>query len=140
MADDHGDHRIWFPRGEQPASTAFLIPRDGHLLWRIRNALRLHRLLGGNPSGQWPREQRLPRFQFHRASLMLLAWDGVESGAPRRQVASVILNPDVAALRALDWKNAPERRRLARILKAARETIDGGYLRWLVPRSRRPES
>lgn len=23
MADDHGDHRIWFPRGEQPADTAF---------------------------------------------------------------------------------------------------------------------
>ncbi|MGO4842928.1 DUF2285 domain-containing protein, partial [Rhizobiaceae sp. 2RAB30] len=80
----------------------------------------------------------MTRFQFHRASLMLRAWDGVASGASRRHFASVILNPDVATLRALDGKNAPERRRLARILKAARETIDGGYLRWLVPRSRRP--
>lgn len=67
---------------------------------------------------------------------MLRAWDGVESGASRRHVASIILNKDVASLRALDWKNTPERRRLARILKAARETIEGGYLRWLVPRSR----
>ena len=138
MADDHGDHRIWFPRGEQPANAAFLIPYDAHFLWRIRSALRLHRLLGGQPSVAWPREQRLTRFQFHRASLMLRAWDGVESGATRRHVASVLLNPDVAFMRALDWKNASERRRLARILNAARETIDGGYLRWLAPRSRRP--
>ena len=137
MADDHGDHRIWFPHGEHPASAAFLIPHDAHFLWRIRSALRLHRLLGGQPSGAWRREQRLTRFQAHRASLMLRAWDGVESGASRRHVASVILNPDVASLRALDWKNASERRRLARILKAARETIEGGYLRWLVPRSPR---
>ncbi len=128
MTDDHGDHRIWFPDGEQPASIAFFIPRDAHFLWRIRNALRLHRLLGSQPSGQWPLERRLARFQLHRASLMLRAWDGVDSGASRRHVASVILNPDVAALRALDWKNASERRRLARILKAARETIDGRYL------------
>ncbi len=140
IADDHGDHGIWLPKGEQPASTAFLIPHDAHFLWRVRSALRLHRLLGSRPSGRWPREQRLTRFQLHRASLMLRAWDGVESGATRRHVASVILNPDVAFMRALDWKNAPERRRLARILKAARETIDGGYLSWLAPRSRRRES
>lgn len=70
-----------FPHAEQPASTAFLIPRDGHFLWRIRSALRLHRLLASQPFGRWPREQRLTRFQFHRASLMLRAWDGVESGA-----------------------------------------------------------
>jgi len=140
MADDHGDHRIWFPHGEQPATTAFLIPRDRHFLWRIRSALRLHRLLDSQPSGPWPREQRLTRFQFHRASLMLRAWDGIESGASRRHIASIILNPDVASMRALDWKNTPERRRLARILKAARETIEGGYLRWLVPRSRHRES
>lgn len=101
---------------------------------RRDTALRLQRLLGSQPSGRWPREQRLTRFQFHRASLMLRAWDGGESGATRRHVASVILNPDVASMRALDWKNASERRRLARILKAARETIDGGYLHWLVPR------
>ncbi|WP_374684915.1 DNA -binding domain-containing protein [Mesorhizobium sp. J428] len=56
----------------------------------------------------------------------------MKAGVSRRQVASVI-NPDAASPRALDWKNASERRCLARTLKAARETIDGGYLRWLVP-------
>ena len=65
---------------------------------------------------------------------MLRAWDGVESGASRRIVAGILLNKSVEALRAIDWKNAPERRRLARILKAGREVIEGGYLRWLTPR------
>lgn len=85
-------------------------------------------------SGHWPRAQRLSAFQIHRASLMLRAWDGVESGASRRIVAGILLNKNVEALRAIDWKNAPERRRLARILKACRDMIEGGYLRWLAPR------
>ena len=54
---------------------------------------------------------------------MLRVWDGVESGEPRRLIASILINEKVRTLRALDWKNAPERRRLARILAAARERI-----------------
>lgn len=64
---------------------------------------------------------------------MLRAWDGVQSGASRRIVAGTLLNRNVEALRAIDWKNAPERRQLARILKGCRDMIEGGYLRWLAP-------
>lgn len=64
---------------------------------------------------------------------MLRAWDGVESGASRRIVAAVLLNQNVETLRAIDWQNAPERRRIGRILKEARERIEGGYMRWLAP-------
>jgi hypothetical protein len=71
---------------------------------------------------------------------MLRAWDGVESGASRRIVASILLNRNVEALRAIDWKNAPERRQLARILKACRDMIEGGYLRWLVSAGRSANS
>ncbi len=85
-------------------------------------------------SGRWPRAQRLSAFQIHRAALMLRAFDGVKSGASRRIIAGVILNKDVEALRAIDWKNAPERRQVARILNACRDMIEGGYLRWLTPR------
>lgn len=134
--DDEGDHRLWFPKGARPIRAAILLPIDAHFWWRHRNAARLKHRLDGQPSGRWPREQRLSRFQLHRAALMLRAWDGVESGASRRAVAGVLLNKDVEALRAVDWKNAPERRRLARILKACRDTIEGGYLRWLAPRNR----
>lgn len=66
---------------------------------------------------------------------MLRAWDGVGSGASRRTVASILLNQSVDTLRALDWKNAPERRRLARILTTSRDTIENSYLRWLAPRN-----
>lgn len=135
LADD--EHRLWFPQGAEFGNAAVLIPLDGHLLWRAKNLLRFSRHLLGQPSGAWPREQRLSRFQLHRAALMLRAFDGVASGASRRQIASVLLNRDVATLRAIDWKNAPERRQLARILKTADETIDGGYLHLLAPPARR---
>lgn len=135
LADDA--HRLWLPHGADIGNAAVLIPLDGHLIWRVKNLLRLSRHLLGQPHGPWPREQRLSRFQLHRAALMLRAWDGVASGASRRQVASVLLNRDVETLRALDWKNAPERRRLARILKTAHETVDGGYRHLLAPPARR---
>ncbi|MGC4025622.1 MAG: DUF2285 domain-containing protein [Mesorhizobium sp.] len=137
VADDGGEHSLWIPYRGLLLGTAILIPRDRYFLWRVRSAVRLHLKLDGKPSRGWPREQRLTPFQLHRASLMLRAWDGVESGAPRRHVAGVILNEDVEAMRAIDWHNAPERRRLSRLLKAARETIEGGYLRWLAPRKGR---
>lgn len=135
FADD--EHRLWFPHGAEIKNAAVLIPLDGHLPWRVKNVARLSRHLLGQPSGPWPREQRLSRFQLHRAALMLRAFDGVASGASRRQIASVLLNRDVETLRAIDWKNAPERRQLARILKTAHETIDGGYLHLLMPPTHR---
>lgn len=137
VADDDGEHRLWIPHQGLLIGTAMLIPRDKYFMWRVRSAVRLHLKLEGKPSRGWPREQRLTAFQLHRAALMLRAWDGVESGASRRHVAGVILNEDVEAMRAIDWHNAPERRRLTRLLKAARETIEGGYLRWLAPRADR---
>lgn len=137
MPDDGGDHRVWVAHGGALASSAIVIPRDSYFLWRVRNAVRLHLMLEGKQSRGWPREQRLTPFQLHRAALMLRVWDGVASGASRRHVAGVVLNGEVRAMRAIDWQNAPERRRLARLLKAARETIEGGYLRWLMPQTRR---
>lgn len=130
-ADGEGDHQLWFDKGAGPVQAAIVLPVDQHFWWRHRNAGRLVRRLEGKRAGRWPREQRLSPFQLHRAALMLRAWDGVESGASRRIVAGLLLNRNVEVLRAIDWKNAPERRRLARILKACRDMIEGGYLRWL---------
>lgn len=137
IADDGGDHRLWIPDGSARADSAIVIPRDRYFLWRVRSAVRLHLKLEGKPSRGWPREQCLTPFQLHRAALMLRAWDGVEAGVSRRHVASVILDENAGMLRAIEWHNAPERRRLSRLLKAARETIAGGYLHWLAPRLRR---
>jgi hypothetical protein len=131
--DDAGDHRIWFQHGDDPASAGVFLPFDEHFWWRHRNAARLKRRLDGKPSGPWPRQQRLSAFQIRRAALMLRAWDGVESGASRRVIAAVLINRTVETLRAVDWQNAPERRRLARILAAARRQIESDYLGWLIP-------
>ncbi len=136
VADSDGDHQLWFVAGRKAVRAAILLPIDPSFWWRYRNAGRLVRRLEGQRSGRPPRDQRLSAFQLHRAALMLRAWDGIESGASRRTVASVLLNQNVATLRALDWKDAPERRRLARILTASRDTIERGYLRWLAPRHR----
>lgn len=139
-ADSEGDHQLWFETGAEPVPAAIVLPVDPHFWWRHRNAGRLVRRLEGNRTGRWSREQRLSRFQLHRAALMLRAWDGVESGASRRIVAGLLLNRNVETLRAIDWKNAPERRQLARILKACRDMIEGGYLRWLVSAGRSANS
>jgi len=139
-ADDEGDHQLWFNIGTEPVHAAIVLPIDPHFWWRHRNAGRLVRRLEGRHAGRWPQEQRLSRFQLHRAALMLRAWDGVESGASRRIVAGLLLNSNVETLRAIDWKNAPERRQLARILKASRDMIEGGYLRWLVSAGRSANS
>ncbi|MHB2266290.1 DUF2285 domain-containing protein [Aliihoeflea sp. 2WW] len=131
--DGAGDHRLWFRAGDEPVRAGIFLPLDEHFWWRHRNAGRLKRRLDGRPSGPLPRQQRLSVFQIRRAALMLRAWDGVESGAPRRVVAAVLINRTVETLRAVDWKNAPERRRLARILAAARRQIERDYLQWLIP-------
>lgn len=135
--DNDGDHRLWLQYGAEPASAGIFLPLDEHFWWRHRNAARLKRRMDGKPADPWPRQQRLSAFQIRRAALMLRAWDGVESGASRRVVAAVLINRTVETMRALDWQNAPERRRLNRVLKAARGMVEGGYLRWLAPFSRR---
>jgi hypothetical protein len=134
-ADGEGDHLLWFAIGAKPIHAAILLPVDRHFWWRYRNAGRFVRWFEGHRAGRWPRAQRLSRFQLHRAALMLRAWDGVKSGASRRIVAGILLNRNVEALRAIDWKNAPERRQIARILTACHDMIEGGYLRWLMPRN-----
>lgn len=131
--DEDGDHRLWLRDGAEPVNAGIFIPFGQQFWWHHRNAGRLGRRMEGKRSGPLPRQQRLTAFQLHRAALMLRAWDGVEAGEPRRVVASILLNSKVETLRALDWKNAPERRRLARIYKAAHEAINGGYLNWLTP-------
>lgn len=131
--DEAGDHRLWMRNGDVPVRAGIFLPLDEHFWWRHRNAGRLKRRPDGRPAGHWPRQQRLSVFQIRRAALMLRAWDGVESGASRRVVAAVLINRTVETLRAVDWKNAPERRRLARILAAARRQIERDYLSWLTP-------
>ena len=136
IAAEGGPHRLWFPEGGQPIQAAILIPFDAHFSERVLSIQRFHRWLTGRSFGPWPRWQRFSRYQIHRFSLMLRAWDGAQAGAPRQEIASLLLNSEVGKLRSIDWKNRPERRRLHRLLKAGQQMIDGGYLRLLRPEAR----
>ncbi|MDK1492894.1 DUF2285 domain-containing protein [Sinorhizobium sp. 7-81] len=135
IPDADGLHRLWFPNGDAPLKAAVVIPLDAHLSERLLSLQRWHRWLSRNASRPWPRWQRFSPYRVHRFSLMLRAWDGVSKGAARQEVASVLLNPDLKTLRSIDWKNTPERRRVHRLLKAARALIEGGYSRLLKPGS-----
>nr|WP_225525159.1 DUF2285 domain-containing protein [Rhizobium leguminosarum] len=136
LRDGDGVHRLWFPNGDAPLQAAVLIPLDAHLPERLLSLQRWHRWLSGQASGPSPRWQRFSPYRIHRFSLMLRAWDGIRKGASRQEVASVLLNPDLKTLRSIDWKNTPERRRLHRVLKAARDLIESGYRRLLKPDSK----
>ncbi|WP_234837018.1 DUF2285 domain-containing protein [Sinorhizobium meliloti] len=135
LRDGEGIHRLWFPEGDGPLKAAVLIPLDAHLSERLQSLQRWHRWLSEQPSGPPPRWQRFSPYRIHRFSLMLRAWDGVSNGVSRQDVASVLLNPTLKKLRSLDWKNAPERRRLHRLLNAAQQLIKDGYRRLLKPDS-----
>ncbi|KAB2707263.1 DUF2285 domain-containing protein [Brucella intermedia] len=100
---------------------------------------RFCRWMAGCPSGPLPCWLRFSRYQIHRLSLMLRVWDGVQAGASRQEIASILFNAELGKLRSIDWKNTPERRRIARLFGAAEELIDGGYPRLLCPMPKFPD-
>lgn len=137
VADAGGDHRLWFPQGAARIRLEILVPLDEDLLIRLNGIRRFHRLLTGRPVLPIPSLQELSAFERHRATLMLRAWDGAESGASRRDIAGVLFRTDFSGLSAAEWKSASERRQLARILAEARAMIGGEYLTLLRGEARR---
>lgn len=128
VADAGGDHRFWLPQGAARFRLAILVPLDEDLMVRLNSIRRFHRLLTGRPVRPIPSLQALSVSERHRATLMLRAWDGAESGASRRAIAGVLFRTDFSGLSAAEWKSASERRQLARILADARAMIGGEYL------------
>jgi hypothetical protein len=128
IADDSGDHRIWFPHGMARIRLAIIVPLDEDLMLRLNSIRRFHRLLTGKPIRPIPSLQALSASERYRATLMLRAWDGADSGASRRDIAGVLFRSDFSGLSAAEWKSASERRQLARILAEARAMIGGEYL------------
>ncbi|KAB2678511.1 DUF2285 domain-containing protein [Brucella pseudintermedia] len=115
------------------------MPPDEYYTEREQCVRRLVSWMSGKPSGPLPYWLRLSRYQLHRFSLMLRVWDGVEAGASRQEIASVLLNTELGRLRSIDWKNTSERRRIARLYGAAQEMINGGYPRLLCPFQKFPD-
>ncbi|WP_240540258.1 DUF2285 domain-containing protein [Paracoccus sp. pheM1] len=135
--DAGGDHRLWFPQGVARIRLAVLVPLDEDLMIRLNSIRRFHRLLTGRPVRPIPSLLALSASERYRATLMLRAWDGAESGASRRDIAGVLFRTDFSGLSAAEWKSASERRQLARILAEARAMVGGEYLTLLRGETRR---
>ena len=62
---------------------------------------------------------------------MLRAIDGRLDGASYREIASTLLDPDVARQPARDWKGSAAHSRVYRLVKDALALIRGGYRKLL---------
>ncbi|MDX3927939.1 DUF2285 domain-containing protein [Rhizobium sp. LC145] len=131
LSGREGDLNLWLPHGRTPLRAAFIIPIDNDIEIRLHSIQRAFRLLQGKPIGDVIRRQKLSAFHRHRYVQMLRAVDGLRSGASKREVASVLFSRDVRSFPAVEWRNASERRQLARLLAEANEHIERGYLRIL---------
>lgn len=108
-----------------------LIPFDGDFRLRLEGALRLHRRFLGEPAGPPPRGIELTTLQRRRLILMVHAFDGRSAGATYREIAVVLLDPEVAHLPARDWKGSPAHSYVFRLVRDAGFLVGGGYLRLL---------
>lgn len=89
---------------------------------------RLHKHLADKPSGPRLRSLRLSTKQRTRLTLLVRALDGHQSGATRRDIATVLLDPQTQRIPAIEWKSAPLRKRINRVVSRALGLMDGGYL------------
>lgn len=125
------DLGLWLPHGTKALRGAFVIPIDDYFDIRLHSIRRAYRFLHGKPMGQIIRRQKLSTFHRHRYVQMLRIIDGLRAGASKREIASVLFSRDVRSLSAVEWRNASERRHLARLIAEASEYVDKGYLRIL---------
>ena len=82
---------------------------------------------GRLPRTLYPREQKAP--QWIR---MLRAWDGLNAGARHREIAEVLYGAHAAS----EGWTAGYRTRIQRLLRAATDMVNGGYLRLFYRRSK----
>jgi hypothetical protein len=114
---------------------AAVIPLDQNFAARAEAALRLWRVVTGQPRGRPP--DRLTRLQRKRLILALRALDGRLAGESYRTIAQVLFGerrvPSGSA-----WKTHDLRDRTIRLVRTGLELMRGGYLNLLrYPRRRR---
>ena len=127
LDDPDGAHRLWLV-GDRRQGSAFLIPFDDDFGARIHGLQRLHRRLSGRRAGPPLRSLRLSAAQRSRLTLLIRALDGEQEGATRREIAAVLLDDEARHIPAIEWKNAPLRKKINRIVTKALALMNGGYL------------
>ncbi|UPJ62063.1 DUF2285 domain-containing protein [Bradyrhizobium sp. 192] len=90
---------------------------------------RLQRRIAGKGAGPQLRSLQLSPNQRSRLVLQLRALDGEQGGASRREIAAVLLDGQAHHIPAIEWKNAPLRKRINRIVASSVALMNGGYLK-----------
>jgi len=98
-----------------------ILPSDGA---GFAEAGSLASALNGEPVDQC--RPPASRFQRHQFATMLDIFDAAATGASLRDIAVATLFPWLD-LDATEWKSSTERRRVQRLLAAARRMVAGGY-------------
>lgn len=70
---------------------------------------------------------RLTPFERHMHSLRLRALDARLEGQSYREIAAQLLDPEVATLRAAEWKTTSARSKVLRLVGTARRFSEGAY-------------
>jgi hypothetical protein len=138
--DASGIHRILRMNEGTQTANAFLIPFDENFGARLRSVQRLHRRLTANSSTTLPSGPQLSRTQRARLVLFVRALDGKQEGTSHREIAAVLLDRMAREIPAIEWTNAPLRKRINRVIAGANVMRKDGYLKLLrgdVERARR---
>lgn len=127
-------HQLWLGHYDTGAM-AVVLPLDRLFEVRLAAARRVWRELRGLPPG--PDAMALSAYARGQLILALRLLDAEHSGASEREMARIVLHAAAASRR--DWISSDGRSRLRRLLRRARNLLDGGYLRLLnpPPRSRK---
>ena len=119
------DRQLWIVQDARPnAPVAAVIPLDSHAPERIEAALCLSQFLTGmTPPPLLP----LTAQQRRRLILMLRALDGWQEHASYRELAAILLDPDVRGQPRREWLTSPRRAQIIRLVKDAVRRMHGGY-------------
>lgn len=128
LDDPDGHLQLWFVDDVSAKGAGFLIPFDDDHGVRLHGLQRFRRRLTGQPAGPPIRSLQLTQLQRTWLTRQLRALDGVEEGASRREIAAVLLDAQARDIPAIEWTNAALRKRINRIIAAAKLMMNGGYL------------
>jgi hypothetical protein len=124
--EQHDERRIWIlPEAGATVPVAALIPFDRHVPLRLESVLRLWERL--TTSAVPPIVSPLTRQQRRRMILMLRALDGRHEHATYRDLAAILIDPDVRNQSRRDWLTSPRRAQIIRIVKDGIRRVHGGY-------------
>jgi len=123
VPDPQGDLSLWlFAQPDKPM--AIVLPLDDDLNTRFAEAERLRRRLRGISAG--PPSLLVPPSRRAYLQTLLRVLDGRRTGARSRELAAVLIDPQVREYGAAEWSDSAERRQIGRWTAAAFELMNGG--------------